>query len=278
MVYLENMDQLDQLCIHTITTKPLPIIEAIKKFSNLGVKGITIWQDAVKNISAKEIVNVADNEGMNIVSYCRGGFFPHTEKAQRQKAIENNLKMLDEAAALGAPQLVLVCGAHPDLSLSESRQQIQDGISALIDHAEKVKVRLSIEPLHPMYADTRSAINTLKQANDMAEAIHSEWVGIAIDVYHVWWDPDLETEIVRCGKNGHIFAFHVCDWKVPTNHLLLDRGLMGEGCIPIPLIRSWIEKAGFKGCYEVEIFSDHYWKMEQDTFLGKIVEAYKKYV
>ena len=129
-----------------------------------------------------------------------------------------------------------------------------------------------------MYADDRSAVNTMAQANDMAEAINSPYVGVAIDVYHLWWDPHLEKEIQRCGQNGQILAFHVCDWKTPTQDLLLDRGLMGEGCIPIRQIRTWIEEAGFNGPIEVEIFSKQYWEMDQSQFLQMITQSYLEHV
>ena len=128
-----------------------------------------------------------------------------------------------------------------------------------------------------MYADTRSAINTIAQANDLAEALNSPWVGVAVDVYHLWWDPSLESEIKRCGRNNNLLAFHICDWKSPTTDMLNDRGLMGEGCIPLRKIRSWVEDTGFQGFIEVEIFSNEYWKMDQSEFLGKIVKAYKEY-
>src|SRR5690606_24866614 len=150
-------------------------------------------------------------------------------------ALDDNRRALDEAAALGASQVVLVCGAVPQLSLAENRRQITEGIAACIDHASKVGVKLSIEPLHPMYADCRSAVNTIGQCNDMIDQLGDEWVGIAADVYHIWWDPQLEREIQRAGKR--IIGFHVCDWLTPTNDFLNDRGLMGEGCIDIRGIR-----------------------------------------
>jgi sugar phosphate isomerase/epimerase len=141
--------------------------------------------------------------------------------------------------------------------------------------AESHQIKLAIEPLHPMYADTRSAINTLAQANDMAEVIDSVMVGVAVDVYHLWWDPVLKSEIMRCGRNENLFAFHICDWSVPTTDLLLDRGLMGEGCIPVQEIRGWVEEAGFQGFNEVEIFSTKFWEGDQDEFLEKIIHAYR---
>jgi len=127
-----------------------------------------------------------------------------------------------------------------------------------------------------MYADSRSAINTLAQANDMAEALDSPWVGVAVDVYHLWWDPFLKKEIKRCGENGNLAAFHICDWKTPTSDILLDRGLMGEGCIPVRKIRSWVEDTGFDGFNEVEIFSTSHWKDDQSEFLKKILTAYQE--
>ena len=272
-----NQPDLNKLCLHTITTKPWSLEEAIDKYSAAGVNGISVWEDAIKPMGAQKAGEMLAQSDLEVVSYVRGGFFPHLEASNRQKAIDHNLKLLDEAAAINAPSLVLVVGAEPGQSLEESRNQIQAGIETLIPRAEANNVKLSIEPLHPMYADTRSAVNTLQSANDMAEAIDSEWVGVAVDIYHLWWEPGLKREIKRCGENGNLFAFHICDWKVPTEHMLLDRGLMGEGCIPVKQIRNWVEEAGFSGFNEVEIFSNHYWQMDQDDFLQKIIEAYQNH-
>jgi sugar phosphate isomerase/epimerase len=213
---------------------------------------------------------------LSIVSLCTGGFFPDKDLSKRKSAIDDNRKAIEEAAELDTSMLVLVCGAEPSQLLEESRKQIQDGIAAIIPDASAAGIKLTIEPLHPMYADTRSAINTLAQSNDMAEALNSPWVGVAVDLYHLWWDPFLEKEIKRCGENGNLMAFHICDWKVPTTDMLLDRGLMGEGCIPVKKIRSWVEAAGFTGFNEVEIFSNAYWKEDQSEFLKKIIKAYKE--
>lgn len=172
--------------------------------------------------------------------------------------------------------IVLVCGADPGQSLVKSREQIKDGIEKVLPFAIEHGVKLAIEPLHPMYADTRSAVNTMGQANDMAEAIGSDHVGVAADVYHLWWDPDLREELLRCGRNDNLYAFHICDWMCPTVDFLNDRGLMGEGCIDIPTIRGWAEEAGFSGFNEVEIFSDRHWAGDQKEFLDKIVESYYK--
>jgi sugar phosphate isomerase/epimerase len=265
-----------KLCIHTITTKPWNIEEAAKHFSTAGVKGISVWRDALEGRNIKQTGKMLRDHDLTIVSLCRGGFFAYKDSNKRKSAMGDNRRAIDEAAELGAPLLVLVCGADPSQSLGDSRKQIQDSIGELIPQASAAGIRLAIEPLHPMYADTRSAINTMKQANDMAEELNSPWVGVAVDVYHVWWDPSLEQEIKRCGENGHLMAFHICDWKLPTMDMLLDRGLMGEGCIPVKQIRSWVEAAGFTGFNEVEIFSTTHWKENQSEYLQKIIKAYKE--
>jgi sugar phosphate isomerase/epimerase len=266
---------LSRLCIHTITTKPWNIEETAKYYSASGVKGITVWRDSLSGRNIKQTGDMLRRQGLTVVSLCRGGFFPAKDPSKRQAALEDNRRAIEEAYELGTNMIVLVCGADPTQSLEDSRAQIYDGIAAIIPDAEAASVRLAIEPLHPMYADTRSAINTLAQANDMAEKLNSHLVGVAVDVYHLWWDPQLETEIIRCGKNNKLLAFHISDWKSPTADILNDRGLMGEGCIPVRKIRSWVDATGFRGFNEVEIFSNEYWKTDQSVFLQKIITAYK---
>lgn len=275
---LKPITDLSKCCIHTITTKPWAFEQALEAFSAKGVGGISIWQQAVEEMGIETAAKLLEQYPIEVVSYVRGGFFPNVDATKRQQSIEDNKQMLEEAAVLGAPLLVLVCGAEPQLTLGQSRKQIQAGIEALIPHASRLGVKLGIEPLHPMYADIRSAINSMGQANAIAEAINSEWVGVVVDVYHLWWDDALEMEIKRCGKNGHLLAYHVCDWKVPTNHMLTDRGIMGEGCIKLKEIRKWVEEAGFDGFIEVEIFSDEYWAMDQHAYLDKIIHGYLNHV
>ncbi|MBF0279097.1 MAG: sugar phosphate isomerase/epimerase [SAR324 cluster bacterium] len=263
-----------KLCIHTITTKPWTIETAIEKYAEAGVKGITVWREWTQGRDRKEIGQQIRSAGLEIVSYCRGGFFPASDASSRQAAIDDNRTMIDEAEAIGAPLIVLVCGAVPGQPLPESRKQIGDGIAAIAGHARSAEIKLAIEPLHPMYASDRSAINTMGQANDMCDFLADSHVGVAVDIYHLWWDPDLQKEISRCGTNRRLLAFHISDWLTPTKDLLNDRGLMGQGCINIPEIRGWVEAAGFEGFHEVEIFSNDWWKTDQDVFLAEIKQAY----
>lgn len=266
-----------KLCLHTITTKPWSVEVAIEKYAKAGVKGITVWRQWLEGHNPTQVGDSIRTAGLEVVSLARGGFFPADNKRDRQIAIDDNLKIIDEAAALGAPLVVLVCGAVPGQPLLESRKQIQEGIEMIANHARQLNIKLGIEPLHPMYAADRSAINTLKQANDMCEVLNHPSVGVVIDIYHLWWDPELKAEIRRCGNNQHLLAFHICDWLTPTKDLLNDRGLMGDGCINIPQIRGWVEETGFKGFVEVEIFSYDWWQKDQDQFLEKIKNAYLKH-
>jgi sugar phosphate isomerase/epimerase len=266
------------MCVHTVTTKPLSLPQAIEAYHAQNIPGITVWRDALQPLGVKESAKLLADSGLQVVSLCRGGFFPGKTESERQTALDDNRRAIDEAAAIGAPLVVLVCGAVPGISLPDARRQITDGIAAVTPHAAAAGVKLGIEPLHPMYAADRSAVNTLRQANDIVEQLRSPHVGVTIDVYHLWWDDALETEIERCGKLGAIFSYHVCDWRTPTRDLLLDRGLMGEGCIPLRQIRAWVEKAGFTGMIEVEIFSTELWKTDQLDFLRRIKTAYEAHV
>jgi sugar phosphate isomerase/epimerase len=269
-----NITDFSKLCIHTITNKPWDIETCIRKYSEAGINGITVWRNVLENKNLVTVRQVLDDFDMNVISLARGGFFPATSKQKRSEAIDDNLWAIEQAAAIGAPSLVLVPGADCNQSLEASREQITEGIQQILPFAISCGIKLSIEPLHPMYAVDRSAINTLKQANDLAQQINNKSVGVAVDVYHLWWDENLEHEIKRCGESGFLFAFHVCDWNVPTTDFLNDRGLMGDGCIDIKKIRNWVEQAGFDGYNEVEVFSTKYWSLNQNEYLTKIKNAY----
>ena len=271
------MDNITKLCIHTITTKPWPIEVAIEQYHAQGIRGITVWRQALDGYNPVEIADRIRSADMEVISLCRGGFFPATDEVGRQNAIDDNLKAIDQAVELGAPLIVLVPGSVPGQPLDKSRAQIRNGIEAILPRAIEYGIKLGIEPLHPMYADSRSAINSLAQANDLSAAVHSANLGVIVDIYHLWWEANLKAEIDRCGQAGRIFAFHICDWKTPTLDLLNDRGLMGEGCIDIPQIRRWVETAGFSGYHEVEIFSQIYWEMDQSVYLQQIIKAYQQH-
>ena len=263
-----------KLCVHTQTTKPWNIEQCIEHYSKSGVKGISIWRHLLEGKDLNQIKALLKTHQIEVVSLVRGGFFPSVEAHKRKLSLRDNQLAIDQAAAIGAPIVVLVCGADPRQALEVSRYQIQDAINQLVPYAENMGVKLAIEPLHPMYAADKSAVVSLGQANDMCESIASPWVGVAIDVYHLWWDNNLKNEILRCGKNKNILAFHICDWRVPTVDFLTDRGLMGEGCIPIRQIRAWVEEAGFEGYNEVEVFSERLWAKDQKLYLEDIKKSY----
>ena len=245
--------------------------EAVEACARHGIAAVDPWRDQVAKLGLGESVRIIKANGMRVTGYCRGGLFTSPD------AIDDNKRALDEAAALGAECLVLVCGGLPQGSrdLGEARQQVADGLAAVLPHARAVKVPLAIEPLHPIYAGDRSCVNTLSQALDLAEAL-GEGAGVAIDTYHVWWDPELEAQIARAGKLKKILAYHICDWLIPTRDLLLDRGMMGDGVIDFPRIRGWIERAGYRSCTEIEIFSKlDWWTRPGDEVLKTCIERYQ---
>ena len=271
------LTDLSKLCLHTITLKSWNLDYLAAQLSQSGIGGVSVWRDTLQDRNIYNTGQMLRSHGLEIVSLVRGGFFPSADEQKRKQAIDENKMAIDEAAALECHMIVLVCGADPGQSLDRSLAQIKDGIETIVPYAKAAGVKLAIEPLHPMYADTRSAINTMKRANEVAEYFQDDHVGVAVDVYHLWWDPDLKSEILRCGKNNNLFAFHICDWLSPTVDMLNDRGLMGEGCIDVRQIRGWVEQTGFDGYHEVEVFSERWWESDQQTYFEKIKQAYLRF-
>jgi sugar phosphate isomerase/epimerase len=240
-----------------------------------GIPAISPWRDKVADCGLNEAARLIKGNGLRVSGYCRGGLFPAATAAERQAIIDDNKRMIDEAAVLGCECIVLIGGGLPKGSrdLRGAHQMVADGLAAILPHARAAKVPLAMEPLHPMYAGDRACINTLAHALDLCDAL-GDGLGIAVDVYHVWWDPNLEAQIARAGSR--ILGFHVCDWLTPTRDMLLDRGMMGDGVIDIPHIRGLVEKVGYKDCIEVEIFSaGNWWKKPGDEVIRTCIERYR---
>jgi len=271
------------------------IIEACARH---GVRAISPWRDQVAAIGLERTAQLVRTNGLALSGYCRGGMFPAMDAAGRQAALDDNRRAVDEAKTLDAACLVLVVGALPGAlagaalakDIAGARWQVEDGIAATLEYAREVGMPLAIEPLHPMYAADRACINTIEQALDLCDRLdpvpgalgvdgrRSAALGVAVDVYHVWWDPKLEAQIARAGQE-RLLAFHVCDWLAKTRDLLEDRGMMGDGVIEIPKIRAWVEAAGFDGYSEVEIFSSlDWWKRPADEVLATCIERHRSVV
>ena len=249
--------------------------EAVEACRRHGIGAVDPWRDQVAKFGLAESARAIKDNGMRVTGYCRGGMFPGATPAERQAAIDDNKRAIDEAATLGAECLVLVAGGLPKGSrdLREARKMVAEGLAAVLPHARTSKVPLAIEPLHPMYAGDRCCVNTLKQALDLCDTL-GNGAGVVVDAYHVWWDPDLAVQVARAGSR--ILAYHVCDWLVPTRDMLLDRGMMGDGVVDLPYLRNLVEKAGYRGAIEVEIFSaENWWKKPGDEVLRTCLERYR---
>ncbi len=270
------------LSLNTATTrKQWGLAQAIAGCVRHGIRGIAPWRDQLHEMGIQPAAHAIRGHGLTVTGLCRGGMFPAADAVGRKAAIEDNLRAVDEAHALSAQCLVLVVGGLPQGSkdITSAREQVHDGIAAILPHARRAGVPLAIEPLHPMYAADRACINTLGQALDLCDALdprNEGGLGVAADVYHVWWDPQLERQIERAGR-ARLLAFHICDWLVPTRDLLNDRGMMGDGVIDLPRIRSWMQHAGYAGFHEVEIFSElDWWRRDPNEVLETCKERHQR--
>ncbi len=278
------------LSINTATVRAQwPLDRIIDECAQRSIRAISPWRDQVAAIGLDKVAKSLRDTGLQLSGYCRGGMFPASNAEGRRAALDDNRRAVDEAKTLNAACLVLVVGALPGAlsgkpehkNLARSRHEVHDGIAATLAYAREVDMPLAIEPLHPMYAADRACVNTMEQALDICDALDpskSGALGVAVDVYHVWWDPKLKAQIERAGRE-RLLAFHVCDWLVPTRDLLNDRGMMGDGVIDIPQIRGWVEAAGFEGYSEVEIFSkDDWWTRAGGEVLDTCIARHREAV
>ena len=263
----------DRCSINTATLGfKAPIGEVIDAVARHGFGAIAPWRREIEGGDVRAIARRIRDAGLAVSGYCRSSAIPADTLERRRTQHEENSRALADAAELGASCFIIVAGGLPAGSrdIDGARTQVEDGLANLLEEARRLQVALAIEPLHPMYAADRCCVNTLAQALDMCDRLDSDGRGgiaVAIDAYHVWWDPRLKDGIDRAGAGKRISAFHICDWLAPTTDLLMDRGMMGDGVIDLSAMRREVSAAGFCGHAEIEIFSHRWWAVENEELL-----------
>jgi sugar phosphate isomerase/epimerase len=277
------------LSLNTATVrKQGDLLQIIDACARHGIRAIDPWRDQVAAVGLDRAARAVREAGLELSGYCRGGMFT-SDAARRVEVHDDNRRAVDEAKALGAPCIVLVVGGLQQYSrpgsaasrdIAAARGQVEDAIAEMMEYARGAKMPLAIEPLHPAYAADRACVNTTKQALDICDRLdpgRTGALGVALDVYHIWWDPDVLPQIRRAG-NDRLLAFHVCDWLVPTRDILNDRGMMGDGVIDIKSLRAAVEAEGFAGYSEIEIFSESWWTRPMDEVLQTCIDRHRTVV
>jgi sugar phosphate isomerase/epimerase len=264
-----------RLSIHQVTLlRQCATPQFVDALARNDVRCTSLWRDKTREHGVERTARLCADHGIALSGYCFAGLITSPDAREAALARDDVRRALDEAAALAAPCLVFVAGGvdSRDKDIASARQRALDGVADLVPHARSVGVKIALEPLHPMICSTRSVLSTVKLANAWCDALGADdIVGIAVDTYAVWWDPDVEAEITRAGKR--ICSYHVSDWLADTQDLRLDRGMMGDGVIDLPALRRSVEAAGYDRYVEVEIFSErNWWKRDADAVIRIIKE------
>jgi sugar phosphate isomerase/epimerase len=265
-----------RLSINHYSIRQWDLNELVDGCRKAGITNVGLWRDKVSPLGLDTARRLVEKADVTVSSLCRGGFFPYSSDQDRIKGMDDNQRAVDEAKALGSPLLVLVCGGIASAGLERSREMVFEGIAALTPYAQARGIKLGIEPLHPMFTANRSVISSLEQANDLANQFPADTVGVVVDTYHVWWDPHVYREIERAGSR--IVAFHVSDWLALPPDFLNGRGVMGDGCIDFAKLVAAINRAGYQGAIEVEIFNDQLWALPGDTALALIKTRFSEFI
>jgi len=273
------MADLDRISINTITNKPLTFEQVCHLYPKHEVYAFTPWHEQVDAVGVSAARELVAERGLTVTSLCLCGLFSNEGRENRAKVLDQNRRRLDMAAELGAPYATMVPGGllPGSKSLVDTLAYNYEATAELLEHAREVGVQLCLEPLHPLYAPDWGGVNDLKTANDWCDRL-GEGMGVAVDTYHVWWDPNLEQEIMRAGKAGRLLSYCVGDFMVPTADTLCDRGLPGEGIIDIKTITQWMSAAGYTGPIEVELFSTRWWSCDQSVFLDELTRRFAEFV
>lgn len=290
-----NIFDLSRCSLNTATIKRATLHEAVEAAARVGYGAVGLWRDRVQEVGVEAAAAAVRQAGISVSSLCRGGFFTAVEPERVRAALEDNRRAVDEAAGVGARELIMVVGGlpacrepgagadpaagQPERDLVAARERVGERLAELVPYAAECGVRLVLEPMHPIFCADRGVISTLDQALDLAAPFAAEEVGVVVDTYHVWWDPRLEAAIARAGREGRIASYQVCDWILPLGaDTLCSRGYVGEGYVDFETITRWVVQAGYRGPVETEIFSTEIWSRPFDEVVEHVACDFGRHV
>ncbi|MDR0960627.1 MAG: sugar phosphate isomerase/epimerase [Propionibacteriaceae bacterium] len=285
----------DRLSLNTATCKHLTLAECVEVAKAAGLGAVGPWRDRVAEVGAAEAARIIHDAGLRVSTLCRGGFLTARDDAAAEAALADNRAAIDEAATLGTKELVFVVGGLPsgfagmgidhtpaddeDKDLVAARQRVADRVGILAPYARERGVRIALEPMHPLFTADRGVLTTIAQSLAIATDHPADVVGVVVDTYHVWWDPDLEASIAQAGAEGRISSYQICDWTLPlAANTLNSRGYPGDGHIDFPTISRWVAEAGYDGDVEVEIFNEEIWSRPGAEVVETIARRYEELV
>lgn len=269
---------LSRFAINQITTPMWSLPQAIEGYARHGVHGIAVWRNFLDEYGVTAAARHLRQANMWVASLCTSVWLNERDPWAFREAVDANRRVLDAAAAINSPCLVMVVGGLPagDKDIHGQRTRVRDALFELAPHAAATGVKLGLEPLHPMYAGDRSVLNLMSGAIDLCDEL-GDISGLVVDVYHCWWDPAFASGLRRAGRE-RIITFHYCDWLVPTRNLR-DRGMVGDGVVDISRIRRWLDEIGYRGPFELEIFSElDWWMRDPDETVRIGIERCAPYI
>ena len=247
-----------------------PVERVIDACAERGFGGIVFWRREI-GARAQEIGDRVRAAGLRVDGLCRTPYLTGREAGTDAEVRAS----IDMAAGLGAPVLTIVTGGTEPgtLGLEPSLDRLAERVAAHADYAAGQGVALALEPLNPMFGGNRTVLFTVRDALEVCDRIGAPNLGVAVDVYHVWWDRTLAATLQDA--RGRVLGYHLCDWLEDTTHMLLDRGMMGDGVADLKALRAAVEGAGYAGPCEVEIFSQAWWQRDPAEVLDVIVERFR---
>lgn len=262
---------MQRLSINQITVREWGLAETVEGLARHGVRGIGVWPEKVEELGLERSAALLRAHDLRVSSVCRAGFF--TVQQDPSRVSDANRRAIEITQAVGGDCLYIVCGPlGEDNDLAGARDRALDGLAAMAAEAEAAGVTLALEPLHPMMTADRCVIVTLAQALDMVDAVSSPAVGIAVDSYNVWWDPQLPSSLERAG--ARIISYQICDWLVPQPHPVFGRGIPGDGVIDLAGLTRQVDAVGYQGPIEVEIFNEDVWSRDPDEVISLIRDRF----
>jgi sugar phosphate isomerase/epimerase len=253
-----------RLAVNQVTTYHWPFEEDLLGYARAGIDGVGLWRPKLEECGEEMAAELLAESQLAVSSLSWvGGFTGHNDY-RFQEAVADAREMIATAGRLGAGCVVLVSGARAGHTFNHARRLLVAALDELGGFADQCGVRLAVQPMMRLFADDWTFLATIDETLGVLDACRHPEVGMVFDVYHLWREPKLLERIRRIAPR--VALVQLGDWHREP-HSRYDRGMLGDGRIPLAEIVHAFTDSGYAGHFEVSIWSEQIWQSDYDQVL-----------
>ena len=254
-----SREVLGRLSLNQMTTPRWCLEEDLENYRERGLRAIGLnWQKFDDDAVSADVDRIR-RSGLEVSTLGWCGGFTGAGGLTYPDAMLDARRKLRIARQIRAGALVVIPGVQFTHIRSHAVRLAMEAVAELCDAAADSTVKIALQPMDALFGKNWSFLNRLEETLEILERVNCPSAQFCFGTYHLWKEPRLLEVLPQIVHR--IAVVQLSDWREPPRSEN-DRELPGDGVIPLKEIVTTLEQSGYRGLYEVEVWSRDLWQLD----------------